>query len=655
MTQILKQSTAVDVLIGPFVDSTDGYTAESGVSPSVKLSKNGQALAAKNDATTPVHDADGYYNCELDATDTNTVGTLVLSVVGSATSLPVRHEYQVIEEAIYDGFYAASAARIPADTTAISGDTAAADNLELMYDGTGYTNSTAPASRAQVDGISASSGGALNYEAGGDNTGGAIKGVSFVGVQTGTYTNTEAEDGTYHQIDDTANDIDIIYDFDIGGSRTAVEFTFKGYLVGANDAMVIQAYDFVGADWETRVSLPGQAGTDNITLSVPLLGKHTGTGADLGKVYIRFEADGVMSNPTLNVDELLVSAVSNQVSVGYEGGAVWLDTNNGTAGTEPDVNGTADNPSLTLADARTIADNKNLKIIHALPGSALTLTAADWDQFEIIGHGFTLDLNSRSIDGLLVKNGKISGTGEATTTRPTFVDCEINTATIPPAVFKQCGFTATMTAAIDAGDYIFDRCYSAVAGTGSPTLDFSPVNAATTINNRSWKGGATYTLDSNCKLSHEVLAGGGTTITTGGATEVEVRGVTRSLTVTMSAAEAVQFVGVTGPITLNGTTTATVNIYGVTGIVTDNTTAATVTQDSNGRELLDGARGEASGVPAVNETPLTKLDYLFMALRNELRITATKKTFYDDGGSAEWEKDLTDDGTTYTESEGNAI
>ena len=112
MAILLRQSTAVDVLIGPFVDSTDGFTAETGVSPAVKLSKNGQALAAKNDATTPVHDADGYYNCELDATDTNTVGSLVLSVVGSATSLAVRHEFQVVEEATYDFLYAAGATPI---------------------------------------------------------------------------------------------------------------------------------------------------------------------------------------------------------------------------------------------------------------------------------------------------------------------------------------------------------------------------------------------------------------------------------------------------------------------------------------------------------------------------------------------------------------
>lgn len=64
---------------------------------------------------------------------------------------------------------------------------------------------------------------------------------------------------------------------------------------------------------------------------------------------------------------------------------------------------------------------------------------------------------------------------------------------------------------------------------------------------------------------------------------------------------------------------------------------------------------EPSGVPAATATLATKLGYLYMALRNRVDVTATKKTFYDDGGAAEWEKDLSDDGTTYSESEGNAI
>jgi hypothetical protein len=71
-------------------------------------------------------------------------------------------------------------------------------------------------------------------------------------------------------------------------------------------------------------------------------------------------------------------------------------------------------------------------------------------------------------------------------------------------------------------------------------------------------------------------------------------------------------------------------------------------------DKIDAAHAEPSGVPAANETPLDKLGYLFMALRNQVDVTASKKQFYDDGGAVEWEKDLSDDGTTYSETEGNA-
>lgn len=95
----LRQNTAVDVLLGPFVNDTDGKTAETGLTLDVEVSKNGQALANKSNATPPVHDAagdvDGYYNCELNATDTGTLG--ILSVVAHAAGfLPVHHTYQIV-------------------------------------------------------------------------------------------------------------------------------------------------------------------------------------------------------------------------------------------------------------------------------------------------------------------------------------------------------------------------------------------------------------------------------------------------------------------------------------------------------------------------------------------------------------------------------
>ena len=106
----LRANTAVDVLIGPFVDKTDGNTTEDGLTltqAEIKLSKNGQALAQKNDNTNAAFDDDGYYNCELDSTDLNTEGNLVLIVHQSANALPVRHEYNVLSEAAWDSLYAA--------------------------------------------------------------------------------------------------------------------------------------------------------------------------------------------------------------------------------------------------------------------------------------------------------------------------------------------------------------------------------------------------------------------------------------------------------------------------------------------------------------------------------------------------------------------
>jgi hypothetical protein len=67
------------------------------------------------------------------------------------------------------------------------------------------------------------------------------------------------------------------------------------------------------------------------------------------------------------------------------------------------------------------------------------------------------------------------------------------------------------------------------------------------------------------------------------------------------------------------------------------------------------AQSEPTGVPAANATPLLKLGILYMMARNGITVTSTKKTFLDDGGAGEFEKDLSDDGTTYAETKVNAV
>lgn len=101
---LLKQSTAATIKLGPFVDDTDGKTVEDGLTISqadIRLSKNGGDIAQTNDATGATHDELGYYNVPLDATDTNTLGRLLVAVHESG-ALPVWQEYLVVTANVYD-------------------------------------------------------------------------------------------------------------------------------------------------------------------------------------------------------------------------------------------------------------------------------------------------------------------------------------------------------------------------------------------------------------------------------------------------------------------------------------------------------------------------------------------------------------------------
>lgn len=104
---ILKQSTAVDLPIGPFLDETDGKTAETTLvltQPDIRLKKNAGGWAQKNAAQTLSHEENGYYEVNLDATDTDTLGMLSLAVDKSG-ALPVNHDYLVVPADVYDMFF----------------------------------------------------------------------------------------------------------------------------------------------------------------------------------------------------------------------------------------------------------------------------------------------------------------------------------------------------------------------------------------------------------------------------------------------------------------------------------------------------------------------------------------------------------------------
>lgn len=124
----LKQGTAVTVLIGPFVESADGYTPQTGLSivqGLVRLSKNGGDADQKDSSATCTHDEMGYYACALSATDTNTLGRLEL-MVSPADTLPVFHSFMVLPANVWDSLFGADALQVHAVEIAANLITAAA-------------------------------------------------------------------------------------------------------------------------------------------------------------------------------------------------------------------------------------------------------------------------------------------------------------------------------------------------------------------------------------------------------------------------------------------------------------------------------------------------------------------------------------------------
>ena len=140
----LKQSTAYTFRMGPFVDDTDGKTAETGLTiedSHIRVSKAGANFIDKNETTNAAHDEAGFYVVILDTTDTNTVGELQIAIHVSG-ALPVFKTFQVVEEDIYAAFFAGSAtlaasvASILADTAELQGDWVNGGRLDLLLDAT---------------------------------------------------------------------------------------------------------------------------------------------------------------------------------------------------------------------------------------------------------------------------------------------------------------------------------------------------------------------------------------------------------------------------------------------------------------------------------------------------------------------------------------
>lgn len=119
----LRQNTgSQEILLGPFVDDTDGKTAETGLTianTDIKLFKHGATTLANKNSGGATHISNGNYYAVLDATDSNTLGILEV-IVQVSGALPVRRSYTILTQEMYDTMVAGSAT-LPVNVTQFGG------------------------------------------------------------------------------------------------------------------------------------------------------------------------------------------------------------------------------------------------------------------------------------------------------------------------------------------------------------------------------------------------------------------------------------------------------------------------------------------------------------------------------------------------------
>jgi hypothetical protein len=305
----------------------------------------------------------------------------------------------------------------------------------------------------------------------------SIKGIAKVGTPTGTFANLTNEDGTLLSILDVANDIDWVLGFDIGGSNRASTVAVYANVNGNNDTMLVQAYDFVGVGWDQVGIINGTGGAVFSRLNPSLLAEHTGTGADLGKVYIRFSTPGGSTPSLLEIDKCTVGVVNLSESVGYENASVWINETSGVAGVEAFVNGVGDNPCLSYANAIAIASSVGLNRYTYATGDTITITQSHvFDSF--FGLNYTLAL-ANNVPPTYVEGAEVTGIANGTTAHY-LRDCRAGTTGTAltlnaGSVMIQCGIVNVKLK--DAGaaalDVEFLDCHGNTQGsmTGG-TVDF---------------------------------------------------------------------------------------------------------------------------------------------------------------------------------------
>ena len=394
---------------------------------------------------------------------------------------------------------------------------------------------------------------------------------------------------------------------------------------------------------------------------------------------------------TSEFDIIPGSVHSATMNGGYLNGNVWVDTLAGTAGTTKFVNGTSTRPVNAIADARTIADEVNLKAVFFNSGSSVTL-AQSFDRFTFNGRGYTVAFGGQSCVSARFNNGFYTGVLSGAT-GPLFRQCSVGTSTLPPGT---AAIDSVLTGTITlngVGSWSFQGCKESFSG--SAIIDFSTSgnqtcnileydgtieiqnmgNTGTDILNIT--GDGTLIINANCTGGTINIAGNIDLVNNGSGITIN-ENARFEINQLLSSGQALDTtLGVLDRVTLVDTTTTNTDMRGtdnaalavdlavvdtnVDAILVD--TGTTIPAQISGLNDISAADvnaqmvdvltvdtyAEPTGVPPATTSIVNKVSYLYTKARNKTTQTATTFALRNAADNANISTStVSDDGTTFT-------
>ena len=119
----IRQNATHKVVLGPAVAVGDGFVPITNLAISssdeaeVILHDNGTVIDISGYTWAAIGTADGYYHLTLQTGISGTVGHMTVVINDDSLILPLRADFTVIEEAVYDRDYKAAATGVDADWT----------------------------------------------------------------------------------------------------------------------------------------------------------------------------------------------------------------------------------------------------------------------------------------------------------------------------------------------------------------------------------------------------------------------------------------------------------------------------------------------------------------------------------------------------------